>query len=112
MYCWPCSSLPTDCSRRAASPIRSVSRRMRRRAVAQGRATASYLPWPAVLLVHAALRFVAVGQLEAGRLLASLRPLIGGLPQGGATADLDEMWSFTPALEIAGVRHAELDARM
>ena len=74
--------------------------------------TAAYLHSTAALLVNAALRLVAVGQLEGQRLLASLRPLISRLAHEAATADLDEMWSFTPALEIAGVRHAELDARM
>src|SRR2546426_1675802 len=71
--------------------------------------TAAYLHSTAALLVNAALRLVAVGQLEGQRLLASLRPLISRLAHEAATADLDEMWSFTPALEIAGVRHAELD---
>jgi len=53
-----------------------------------------------------------VGQLEGQRLLASLRPLIGRLAHEAAIAEPDEMWSFTPALEIAGVRHGGLDARM
>src|SRR5262249_13347328 len=73
---------------------------------------AAYLHSTAALLVNAALRLVAVGQLEGQRLLASLRPLIGRLANEAASAGLDEMWSFTPALEIAGVRHAGLDARM
>ncbi len=55
---------------------------------------------------------MAVGQLEGQRLLASLRPLIGRLAHAAAIAEPDEMWSFTPALEIAGVRHGGLDARM
>ena len=73
---------------------------------------AAYLHSTATLLVNAALRLVAFGQLEGQRLLASLRPLIARLAADAAAADADEMWSFTPALEIAGVRHAELDARM
>ncbi|PYN01663.1 MAG: hypothetical protein DME08_01420 [Candidatus Rokuibacteriota bacterium] len=73
---------------------------------------AAYLHSTAALLVNAALRLVAVGQLEGQRLLASLRPLIGRLAHEAAIAEPDEMWSFTPALEIAGVRHGGLDARM
>lgn len=73
---------------------------------------AAYLHSTAALLVNAALRLVAVGQLEGQRLLASLRPLIARLAHEAAVAEPDGMWSFTPALEIAGVRHAELDARM
>ena len=73
---------------------------------------AAYLHSTATLLVNAALRLVAFGQVEGQRLLASLRPLIARLAHEAAAADPDEMWSFTPALEIAGVRHAGLDARM
>jgi len=73
---------------------------------------AAYLHSTATLLVNAALRLVAFGQIEGQRLLASLRPLIARLAREAAVAGADEMWSFTPALEIAGVRHAELEARM
>jgi urease accessory protein len=73
---------------------------------------AAYLHSTATLLVNAALRLVAFGQLEGQRMLAALRPLIARLAHEATRAELDEMWSFTPALEIAGVRHAELDARM
>jgi len=75
-------------------------------------AAAAYLHSTATLLVNAALRLVAVGQLEGQRLLASLRPVIARLAREAAAAELDDMWSFTPALEVAGVRHAALDARM
>jgi len=75
-------------------------------------AAAAYLHSTATLLVNAALRLVAVGQLEGQRLLASLRPVIGRLAHEAAAAGPDDMWSFTPALEIAGVRHVELAARM
>ena len=29
-----------------------------------------------------------------------------------AAATADDMWSFTPGLEIAGVRHADLEGRL
>ncbi|PYN98193.1 MAG: hypothetical protein DMD91_15785 [Candidatus Rokuibacteriota bacterium] len=73
---------------------------------------AAYLHSTATLLVNTALRLVAFGQIEGQRLLASLRPLIARLAHEAAAAGADEMWSFTPALEIAGVRHAGLEARM
>jgi urease accessory protein len=73
---------------------------------------AAYLHSTATLLVNAALRLVALGQIEGQRVIASLRPLIATLARDAASADAAAMWSFTPALEMAGIRHAELEARM
>src|SRR5262249_3768019 len=73
---------------------------------------AAYLHSTAALLVSAALRLIAIGQTDGQRLLTSLRPLIVRLAGNAAGADVEDMWSFTPALEIAGIRHATLDGRM
>ena len=73
---------------------------------------AAYLYATASMLVNAALRLLALGQLEGQRLLAALRPSIAALAAGAAAATLDDMWSFTPGLELAGLRHAELDMRL
>jgi len=43
---------------------------------------------------------------------AAMRPRIAALAAGAARASLDDMWSFTPGLELAGLRHAELDMRL
>jgi urease accessory protein len=75
-------------------------------------ATAAYLYTTASLLVNAALRLLSLGQLEAQRTLAALRPEIGALAADAAGKDLDDMWSFTPGLELAGLQHAELDMRL
>ena len=75
-------------------------------------AAAAYLYATAAMLVNAALRLMALGQLEGQRLLAALRPRIATLAAGAATAALDDMWSFTPGLELAGLRHAALDMRL
>lgn len=75
-------------------------------------AAAAYLYATASMLVNAALRLLALGQLEGQRLLAALRPRIAALASEAATAEIDDMWSFTPGLELAGLRHAELDMRL
>jgi urease accessory protein len=75
-------------------------------------AAAAYLYATASMLVNAALRLIAIGQLEGQRLLAALRPRIAALAVSAAVAGVDDMWSFTPGLELAGLRHAELDMRL
>jgi urease accessory protein len=75
-------------------------------------ATAAYLYATASLLVNAALRLLPLGQLEAQRTLASVRPEIATLATEAAGKDVEDMSSFTPGLELAGLRHAELDMRL
>jgi urease accessory protein len=76
------------------------------------RAAAAYLYATAALLVGAGLRLIALGQLDGQRVLAAMRGRIGRLAATAATASADELWSFNPALEIAGIRHASLDMRL
>ena len=75
-------------------------------------ATSAYLYATAAMLVNAALRLFSIGQLEGQRTLAELRPCVAGLAERAAAAELDDMWSFSPGLELAGLRHAELDFRL
>jgi len=75
-------------------------------------AAAAYLQSTAALLVGAGLRLLPIGQLEGQRVLASMRESIARLARRAAAADVDDMWSFTPGLEIAGVRHADLEGRL
>jgi urease accessory protein len=75
-------------------------------------AAAAYLYATASMLVNASLRLLAIGQLEGQRLLAALRPRIAALATTAAASAIDDMWSFTPGLELAGLRHAELDMRL
>ena len=83
-----------------------------RAAVEPEAAAVAYLYATASMLVNSALRLLSLGQLEGQRLLAALRPRIAALGAGAALADLDDVWSFTPGLELAGLRHAELDMRL
>jgi len=72
----------------------------------------AYLYSTSAALVGAALRLMPMGQLAGQRILWNIRPLIAKLAadvQGTTQAD---MWTFAPALEIAGMRHASLDARL
>lgn len=75
-------------------------------------AAAAYLYATASMLVNAALRLLAIGQVEGQRVLAAVRPRIAALASEAATAQVEDMWSFTPGLELAGLRHAELDMRL
>ena len=76
------------------------------------RAAAAYLYATAALLVGAGLRLIALGQLDGQRVLAAMRGRIERLAVAAATATADDLWSFNPALEIAGIRHATLDMRL
>lgn len=76
------------------------------------RAAAAYLYSTVALLVGAGLRLIALGQLDGQRVLAALRPLVARLAAVAATRSVDDMWSFNPGLELAGLRHAALDMRL
>ena len=76
------------------------------------RAAAAYLYSTAALLVGAGLRLIALGQLDGQRVLAAVRPLVARLAGDAVVARVEDMWSFTPGLELAGLRHAALDRRL
>jgi len=76
------------------------------------RAAAAYLYATAALLVGAGLRLIALGQLDGQRVLAAMRGRIERLAAAAVTATADDLWSFNPALEIAGIRHATLEMRL
>src|SRR5436309_2681188 len=75
-------------------------------------AAAAYLYSTAALLVGAGLRLLTLGQLDGQRVLAGARPRIARLAAEAARATAEDMWTFTPALELAGLRHARLDLRL
>src|SRR2546421_446477 len=75
-------------------------------------AAAAYLYSTAALLVGAGLRLLPLGQLDGQRVLAVVRPRIALLAAQAARATADDMWTFTPALELAGLRHARLEMRL
>ena len=75
-------------------------------------AATAFLYSTAALLVGAGLWLPPIGQLEGQRVLAAMREPIARLARAAAAAEVDDLWSFTPGLEVAGLRHAELDRRL
>jgi urease accessory protein len=74
--------------------------------------TGAYLYSTSAALVGAALRLLPLGQLAGQGILWRLRPLIESLAASALGKEEGDMWSFAPALEIASMRHALLDARL
>ena len=64
------------------------------------------------MLVGSALRLLPMGQLEGQRVLSSVRPLITRLAHAAASATDDDLWGFTPGIDAASMRHAQLEARL
>jgi urease accessory protein len=75
-------------------------------------AAAAYLHSTTTLLIGAGLRLMALGQVDGQRVLAAVRPRIARLAAAAAAAAPADMWSFTPGLELASLRHATLDSRL
>lgn len=73
---------------------------------------AGYLYSSTALLVGAALRLIRLGQLEGQRVLWRLHPVIARVAAEATARDADDMWSWAPGLELAGIRHAALEARL
>lgn len=63
-------------------------------------------------LVAASLRLLSLGQLAGQRILWGLAPSIAKLAKEVQGKDLDDIWSFALGIEIAAMRHANLDARL
>ncbi|HWF13597.1 MAG TPA: urease accessory protein UreF [Candidatus Acidoferrales bacterium] len=74
--------------------------------------TGAYLYSTSAVLVGAALRLLPLGQLAGQRILWNVRPLIATLAAEAQSKTETDMWSFAPALEVASMRHALLDARL
>jgi urease accessory protein len=72
----------------------------------------AYLYSTSAALVGAALRLLPLGQLAGQRIVWNVRPLIAALAEEARHKNEQDMWSFAPALEIASMRHALLDARL
>lgn len=75
-------------------------------------AAAAFLYSTAALLVGAGLRLISLGQVDGQKVLAAVLPRVARLAATAAVTPVDDMWSFTPALELAGLRHAGLEMRL
>jgi urease accessory protein len=77
------------------------------------RETASaFLYSTSATIVGASLRLLPLGQLAGQRVLWSVGSVIAALAESLQSKTEDDMWSFTPELEIAAMRHESLDARL
>ena len=74
--------------------------------------TGAYLYSTSAAWVGSALRLLPLGQLAGQRILWNMRPLIARLAEEAQNKNQDDMCSFAPALEIASMRHALLEARL
>jgi urease accessory protein len=72
----------------------------------------AYLYSTSAALVGAAMRLLPLGQLAGQRIVWNVGPLIVALADSAQKKTEEDMWSFAPALEIASMRHALLDARL
>jgi urease accessory protein len=102
----------TDAGRMAGHHAVVVGACLGRFGIGAGPAAAAFLYSTAALLVGAGLRLMALGQLDGQRALASMQPRIVTLAAEAAAKCPDDIWSFTPGLDIAGVRHEALPARL
>jgi urease accessory protein len=75
-------------------------------------AAAAYLYSTTAAIVGAALRLIPLGQLKGQLVIRNLTTLIDSLARGATRKSVREMASFAPGLEIASMRHAEMDARL
>ncbi len=72
----------------------------------------AYLYSTSAALVGASLRLLPLGQLAGQQIVWNVRPLITALAEETLDKGESDMWSFAPALEIASMNHALLDARL
>jgi urease accessory protein len=73
---------------------------------------AAYLYSSTAAIVGAALRLIPLGQLKGQLIIRNLTPLIGRLATDATAKGVREIAGFVPALEIASMRHAAMDARL
>jgi len=64
------------------------------------------------VLVGAALRLLPLGQTAGQRVLFRLHPLIARLAREAARRDVADVSSFVPGLDVHGMLHERLDARL
>jgi urease accessory protein len=75
-------------------------------------AAVAFLYSTTALLVGAALRLMPMGQLEGQAVLWSLHPVIERVAREAAERAPGDLWSFTPGLDIQGMLHERLEARL
>ncbi len=75
-------------------------------------AATTYLYSAASAMTGAALRLLPLGQLRGQQVLWKMRPVIARLASEALGKTAEDIWSFVPGIEIASMRHAQLEARL
>ena len=75
-------------------------------------AASAFLFSTASQIVGAATRLMPLGQLDAQKILWAVGPLITSLAHEALGKDTQDIWGFSPGLEVAGMRHARLEQRL
>ena len=75
-------------------------------------AASAFLFSTASQIVGAASRLMPLGQLDAQKVLWAVGPLIASLAHEAPGKESQDIWSFSPGLEVAGMRHARLEQRL
>jgi urease accessory protein len=75
-------------------------------------AATAYLYATTSMLVGAALRLLPLGQVEGQKVIWQTAPTIKKLACEAIDKNAGDLWSFIPAIEIAGMKHATLAARL
>jgi urease accessory protein len=75
-------------------------------------AATAFLYSTTALLVGAALRLLPMGQLAGQAVLWGLHPVIERVAREAAARGPEDLWSFTPGLDIQGMLHERMDARL
>jgi urease accessory protein len=72
----------------------------------------AFLYSTSAMIVGASLRLLPLGQLAGQRILWGAGALTASLSESVQSKTEEDVWSFTPELEIAAMRHESLDARL
>lgn len=72
----------------------------------------AYLQQNVTGLLSACQRLMAVGQNQAIALSWQLKPLLVQIARNGMHTEPNEVYSFAPLLELAGMRHSNLPVRL
>lgn len=75
-------------------------------------AALAYLYGGSAAIAGAAVRLIPLGQLQGQTIIHNLAPVIVALADAAVDLGIYDMASFAPALEIASMRHARLEARL
>lgn len=63
-------------------------------------------------ILGAAIRLGILGHLQAQKILLQLAPEIEAVYHTAASLNLEQMWSCTPTIDIAQMRHSQLSMRL